>query len=445
MLVGGTAETGAQQTSSGSLGLATAGSGASEAHGVRALTTSPARLAWADDDFVEWILPSFGVRLGLRPVSPRDVAQFSGDVVPAEVREEWLRRVEAEGAQEGGTFGRAVPVGVSVGSWAVQISTAGEVGAALNPDATEALLFGNAGRTGSPRTLDFGGSQAEAWATTTLTAGGGWAIPSLTERLPGEWAVGVAGKVTFGHALWSAADAGSGTSVDPLSLEGLLPIVQTVGGAWSHGVGAGADISLAWRSDRWTADLVLGDFVSGFEWDTEALEFRRGQLLIGPDTTFDGSDRLDYALAPVALRTHVERFAFNRSVTLGVSRAVGTGTRVAVEGACGPGPLDPARSRTLGPNADVSGGLSPCRASGSITHLSGPVALRVGAAGGTLGGDVGLGLEWRGERVSLDAAYGRRFGDSPSTGLALGAVVKGPRRSEARVRAPSEANGAPPP
>lgn len=420
----------AQQTGVGTLGLATAGSGASAAYGVRALSVSPARLAWSNS--VEWRLPSFGARLGLRPVSPRDVARFSGDVVPTGVREEWLERIEASGAQEGSTFGRVVPFGVARGPWAVQLSSAGEIGAALNADAAEALLFGNAGRTGTPRALDFSGSQAEAWASTTLTAGRGWTLPALSERLPGEWAVGVAGKLTFGHALWSAADAGSGTLVDPLSLEGLLPIVQTASGGWRRGLGVGADIGVSWRSGLWTGDLVLGDVVSQFDWDVDALEFRRGQLLIGPDTTFDGSDRLDYTLAPVALRTHVERFSFDRSITVALGRSVSEYTRVAIEGVCGPAALDPARSRTLGPGSRSDS--SPCQGSSSIAYTRGPVVWRGGVGGGTLGVDVGAGVEWRGPRMSLEAAYGRRFGTSPSTALAVGAVLRarGPSGTEVR-------------
>ncbi len=399
----------------GALGTAT--SGASFASGANALTSTPARLAWNRLDRTELLFLSGGVRLGLRPVSPRDVARYSGKVLSAAVREEWLSEVESHGALEGVSSAVFSPFVIARGHFALQVTTSAEVTAALNPDAVEALLFGNAGRSGTPASLDFGGSTAEGWSMTTVALGGGFAMKRLSAVTGGEWAVGATAKFSFGHLLWSALDGGSGTLTDPLSLEGVLPVVATPLGA-SQGTGLALDGGAAWRNAVWSVDLFVRDLVNTFEWNNEELEFRRGVVAISPDSAFEGSERLGLDLAPLALRTRVQAFSFKPSLTLSLARRLSSTLEVAVEGSCGPTPLTPARTTRLGlSGADID--PNHCRSGASAQHVFRRVTVRGGATVGSRGADLGVGVLWKGSRGVIEVAYGRRLGDLPASGLAV--------------------------
>jgi len=403
--------------------LGTATSGAATASGVFALAASPARLAWGRPGFTEVVLPTGGFRLGLRPVGPRDLARYSGAVLPASVREAWLREIESEGAEQGASSVLLTPLAAARGRFAFQITTLIEVAATLNPDAAEALLFGNAGRTGVPTVLDFEGSTAEGWAVTSFALGAGWPLVGLSARTGGEWAIGGTARVSVGHYLWSALDAGSGTSTDPLALEGILPVVATTPGL-ARGSGIGVDLGAAWRNVDWTVDLVVRDVLNSFAWDGQDLEYRRGALGIGPDSTFNSSERLPLALAPVALRSRVAEFGFRRSATLSVGRRFDGRMRGAIEATCGPVALEARPGRLRGPLRAVDEDFGRCRLGASVERQLRRLTLRGGASASDLGTDVGVGVTWGGARGSLEFAYGRRLGSLEATGLALGATLR---------------------
>src|SRR5215510_8924911 len=91
---------------------------------------------------------------GLDPISFNDFAPYSGKALPASQRDAWLQMVTAKGGENGRLDAGFTPLAMSVGPLALQISAAVAGNTKLNPDAVEAMLFGNAGRTGTSRDMN---------------------------------------------------------------------------------------------------------------------------------------------------------------------------------------------------------------------------------------------------------------------------------------------------
>src|SRR6185436_20920987 len=85
----------------------------------------------------------------------------------------------------------------------------------LNPDAVEAMLFGNAGRTGTSRDMNLQGSSFSVGAFTTAGASYGISFGSDASR----FGIGVTGKYIVGNALGIAEDQGSSTSASSVSVD----------------------------------------------------------------------------------------------------------------------------------------------------------------------------------------------------------------------------------
>ena len=80
-----------------------------------------------------------------------DFAEFDGEFefVPDRVKEAWLELIEEEGAELGRADASISLLALSQGAFGFQLSTLTFGGAELNPDASELMLFGNVGRTGT--------------------------------------------------------------------------------------------------------------------------------------------------------------------------------------------------------------------------------------------------------------------------------------------------------
>src|SRR5207249_1780182 len=102
------------------------------------------------------------------PVGRKDINNFSGQKIPAPSKQQWLDLVTAKGGEKGSVDGGLSELALSVGPFAFQAGLSGYAAANMSPDAFEALMFGNAGKTGSVRTLNFQGSSLRAGLFTTL-------------------------------------------------------------------------------------------------------------------------------------------------------------------------------------------------------------------------------------------------------------------------------------
>lgn len=295
---------------------AVGGVAAATARGFDALGANPAGLAMSGTGrYSLALLPVVG-RAGLAPVSLGDLADWDGDRVPAAVKEAWLQRVEAAGAEDGGAALGAAPFSLQVGRVAFQASTVAGGEVHLNPDAVELLLFGNAGRTGQTRDFELRGSSLQGWVVST--AGIAYAVPlKAGERT--ELAVGAVATVSVGHEVVVGRDVGSSIEEVPVEAELQFPVL--VGDTDAHrlnrGSGVGLDLGVAWRRDRLQLGTVLHNAFNTFAWDLERLEYRPGHALFeGGDTDSDFEPR-PAAEAPAALREAVDDLGFAPVLALG--------------------------------------------------------------------------------------------------------------------------------
>jgi len=366
-------------------GFGMAGNYAALARGFGAVAWNPALLAAADRPHASFGALTAGGFSGLAPIDLATLGEWSGRSVPAVVRERWLDRIRAAGAQTGRGEVGATLFALSWRNVGVQVGTSAYGVASLSPDAAEAILFGNAGRTGEPRTLDLRRSSLEAGAFTTGALAFGLPVGRRA-------AVGVTGKYIVGHPMARAADGGSAITPDQIGVD--FPMVYS--DRVTSGAGVGVDVGATVAGDRWRVGATLLNAVNTFAWDTERLTYRAGALHFDGAASSSDVDERPYADAPASMRDAVESQRFARVASAGVAMAWAPTLTMTAD----------ARLR-LGEGIDL----------GPKTH-------------------VGVGAEWRGLRVvplrAGAAAIHGGWQAAAGTGLALGAFelsVSGALRS----------------
>jgi hypothetical protein len=217
------------------------------ARGYDAVAWNPANLGLPGNPGFSLGLLAVGGSSGLDPISLSDFAPYSGKNLPSAQREQWLQTVTAKGSEDGRVDGGITYLGLSAGPIALQVATTVAGSSTINPDAFEALMFGNAGRTGAPTDLSLQGSTLHFGAFTTAGLSYGFSIGD--GKSGSHLALGVTGKYIVGNALMMAKDQGSSTNADALSVN--FPLVysrpdsdQVVGS------GVGADVGLAWSRGK---------------------------------------------------------------------------------------------------------------------------------------------------------------------------------------------------
>ena len=144
--------------------LGTANNYSTLARGFTAIALNPAGLGMPGNPGFSLTFLPVQVQAGLNAISVADIAAFDELKIPVATKEEWLQSVITEGslALRGGFA--VTELALSVGPVGLQISTVADVDASLGPDAVELYLFGNAGRTGTPRDMDLEGTSGDGWA-----------------------------------------------------------------------------------------------------------------------------------------------------------------------------------------------------------------------------------------------------------------------------------------
>src|SRR5437762_4021248 len=162
------------------------------ARGFNAINWNPAGLGMPENPFFSFSLGGRGAA-GTDPISFGDVAKYSGITVPQAVLASWLSRVQQQGGQSLEANG-AGSFALSVGSFGFQLATNAYERGKLSPDAVEVLLYGNAGATGTPRTMSLKGSRTEAAVTTTAAASFGHGVDIGSGPLTQQFAIGATGE-----------------------------------------------------------------------------------------------------------------------------------------------------------------------------------------------------------------------------------------------------------
>src|SRR5439155_732891 len=248
--------------------------------GFNAINWNPAGLGMPENPFFSFSLGGRGAA-GTDPISFGDVAKYSGITVPQAVLASWLSRVQQQGGQSLEANG-AGSFALSVGSFGFQLATNAYERGKLSPDAVEVLLYGNAGATGTPRTMSLKGSRTEAAVTTTAAASFGHGVDIGIGPLTQHLAIGATVKYIVGNALLIGEDAGSQIQANPLALDVQFPVIQSdtsLTGMPQRGHGIGIDVGAAWQSGPFAIGASIQNLVNTFKWNVNEMYFRPGGAL----------------------------------------------------------------------------------------------------------------------------------------------------------------------
>jgi hypothetical protein len=187
----------------------------------------------------------------------------------------------------------------------------------LSTDVMEAILYGNAGRTGEPADLSLDGSSLDAFAVTT--AGLAVGIPVGVGVGGTKVSLGATLKYSMGHAVATGRDDGGALESDPIRAEIRFPTVSfdTDQAGLDHGSGFGLDLGLQVAQGRLSGGVAVLNVFHTFAWKEEGLVFRPGTALLEQGTSDSDFDERPFAEAPASLRQAVADLGFAPVVALG--------------------------------------------------------------------------------------------------------------------------------
>jgi len=311
---------GAQLTPGSAAALGMGNNYTALARGVSAMSFNPAGLGMPDSPtFSLALLPVVGHQ-GLQPVGLSDLVDVEGTLLSPAVKEDWLRRIGEAGGETGALGADVTALAFNGGPVGLQFSTLVRGGAALNEDGAEVLLYGNAGRTGSPENLNLQGSSLSGLAVSTVGVSLG--LPLWVEGRAGArntLALGGTLKYSVGHALVHARDLGSGIVSDPLEVSVTFPMIvsDTSDVELDHGTGVGLDLGGLWKQGPWSVGVTVQNLVHSFEWDLEGMSYRPGELLFNEEVSESDFDARPADQAPESLKDDVADLTFKPRLAIG--------------------------------------------------------------------------------------------------------------------------------
>jgi hypothetical protein len=303
------------------------------ATGYNAVAWNPANLAMPGNPGFSFTLLSADGMAGLAPIGLKDFHDVQGQTGTPTFEDAWLARAAAHGGETGGMNGGITAIGMSLGSFAFQVSSKVSANANLSPDAFQAVFFGNV-KSNVMDSLVLAGStlQGAAYSTGAVS----YALP-LQSLIPlTNFAVGVTAKYTVGHAVLMAMDNGSSFATnETMNFAAIIPDslnrpgCDTVPGSQTcvnrHisgniGSGIGLDLGGAWTLPGFRFGVSVQNLVNTFKWDTTKLTARPATGLYSASANaFSGDTDRAYASAPAELRAKVAAQRFKPVFAAGVS------------------------------------------------------------------------------------------------------------------------------
>jgi len=308
--------------------LGLSGNNTATARGLAAISVNPAGLAMPGSGFSLALFPT-QVRLGSAPISFTDLKDVQGILIPATTRADWLALVSDEGGQTG-SFGIDISeLAFTSGNFGFQISTLMVGAFTLAPGVVEGLLYGNAGRTGNPSSLDLANSSLEGFAISTAGLSLGIPIPSSSRDI----AIGVTAKYSIGHDVVVGRSMSGSIHDDPIRLDLNFPVVQTVDGyisdlmssgfAWkmpgSNGNGIGVDVGFMLKQERLSLGASIQNVLNTFSWDESKLKYRPGTASFELGQYNSDFDETSYDSVPGNLKALVNEVTFKPSLRAGAA------------------------------------------------------------------------------------------------------------------------------
>ncbi|CAN5173203.1 hypothetical protein BH09GEM1_BH09GEM1_38190 [soil metagenome] len=317
----------AQQPNASAAAYGMAGNYQAAATGYNAVAWNPAMLGMGDNGF-SLSLFSVGLTTGLGPVKLTDITNFGGKKIDVATKETWLNQI-GTGTETGGLNAGFSLIALSIGPVALQGGLSGTGDANLNQDAAEALLYGNAGRTGTVKNLSFNGSSMHGSSFATGAASVAFGLPFVPTAGPlDKLSFGVTGKYVRGLAVGRAQDNGSSVTSNNVAIA--FPAIFTDSSHYGNsGSGVGVDLGLAWNSAGITIGATVRNALNTFQWNTSALSSTPGTVLFDGNKDTTNFTTAPYSAAPVAMRAALEDEKFKPELAVGIARRSETFTLTA--------------------------------------------------------------------------------------------------------------------
>jgi len=293
------------------------------ARGYEAVSWNPALLAVSGAP--KWtlaLLPGRAIA-GLDPVTLADLKEWENEVVPANVKQEWLSAIRQEGGEAGTGGGDVTWLAAHFGGFGLQASTSARAVSDISPGIAELLMFGNADDQGNAKEIDLSGSTLNLNAYSTVAASYGHHFGLGT---PGRdmqvLAVGVTAKYTIGHLMALSQESTGAATTEPSVSLGFPMLHTPLGGEDDEfeanaGSGIGLDVGVAYETMNWTFGATVQNLVNTFAWDEDLLRYRAGTILFSADERRTEFEKLPVEEAPAALRALVDDMKFEPSFALG--------------------------------------------------------------------------------------------------------------------------------
>ena len=186
----------------------------------------------------------------------------------------------------------------------------------MTPDAFELFLYGNSGRTGTPRDMTLDSTAVDGWWASTGALSLGIPLPDFKG---GSFSAGVTLKYTVGHFVVTGDDAGSVIDGVPVNIGLSFPSIATDSLTFDHGTGLGMDLGLAWQDSTWAASVAVQNVFNSFEWKLDNLAYRPGMFIANVDSISSDFDAVPATSAPLALQDLVLAQRFEPAFILGVA------------------------------------------------------------------------------------------------------------------------------
>lgn len=290
------------------------------ARGFNATAWNPAGLGMKNNPAVSFGLMSIRGLGGLDPVSLADLKAEEGKNVSATIRSEWLDQITSEGNEQGSGGTDLTFLAASIGRVGIQLSTSARAVANISPGAAELLLFGNAGRTGEPTAVSFGGSSFDVAITSTIAMAYGQPLIRTADR---SLSLGATLKYTFGHLMFTGQDNGGEVTAEPLGVELQFPMIVSdtvfVFDKIDNGSGVGLDLGLAYQSGPWAAGFVAKNVFNTFQWDESSLFYRPNEAFFDGSDSDSDFDPRPFSEAPQGLQDRVANMVGKAELAGGVA------------------------------------------------------------------------------------------------------------------------------
>lgn len=319
----------------GALGMG--GNYTAVARGLSAPAWNPAGLGMPDNPGWSFSVIPLATTVGLGPLTPADLADYEGQLIPRQTRIDWLNLIAEEGGEKGSLGVDVTYAAFSIGRFAFSATSSARGRVNMAPDAVELIFFGNAGRDPGnvPGDYTLEGSAFDVAGTTTFAASMAIPVSVTLGPLPDQhFAVGATLKYTMGNFLVMGRETQSSVQSDPLSVDIRFPVVHTPfpddsvadrswGDVLNNGAGVGLDVGAAWQGGIFSAGLVVKNLFNTFEWDLDDLEYREGEALWNADTARTSFQEVSVATAPPEVIDRLETlYEFSPMLAAGAAARV---------------------------------------------------------------------------------------------------------------------------